>query len=153
MKMFTAGRWTAFSLFLLIAGNARAELPENLAAKASVWASSSYDKRYEPKFALDGTVPMAGTGQDPGKAWCVRKSESGDSGEFRLEWPTPVQLGEILYFGRTAWYMTECWKDYEVYMDGGTEPVASGTLNMVHGPQRIELPARRMTLVRVAGGE
>ncbi|MDY0167958.1 MAG: hypothetical protein RBS80_15525 [Thermoguttaceae bacterium] len=139
----------AAAVVLLMSAAAQAELPENLAPQAAVAANSWYDDRYEPKFAVDGNVPMAGSRDDPGKAWCVRKSESGDSGEFRFEWPAPVRVGEVLYFGRTAWFMNECWKDFEVFADNRDEPVARGTLEKAHGPQRIELPAletRRLTL-------
>mgnify|MGYP000317236507 CR=1 FL=1 len=34
-----------------------------------------------------------------------------------MEWPQPVNVAEVVYYGRTAWFMNECWKDYEVYLD------------------------------------
>ena len=51
-----------------------------------------------------------------------------------------------IYYGRTAWMLTECWKDYEVLIDGSDKPVARGRFEMRHGPQRIGFkPPRSMT--------
>ena len=55
-----------------------------------------------------------------------------------------------MYWGRTAWFAEECWKDYEIWPDGAAAPIVSGRFEMGHGPQRIALPqsieTRRLTL-------
>jgi hypothetical protein len=118
----------------------KAAMPENLALKAKASASSEHNDLYLAKFATDGKIPPAGSqAADRGAAWCVLKSVSGDQAEFALEWSQPVEVAEIIYWGRTAWYMTECWKDYEVYLDDAQEPVARGTFQMSHGPQRVDI--------------
>ncbi len=80
-------------------------------------------------------------------AWCVLKAKSGDQAELTLQWPQPVELAELIYWGRTTWFMNECWKDYEVYLDDATEPAAQGTFQMVHGPQRIKLARSKVPKV------
>jgi hypothetical protein len=127
-----------------------AAMPENLARKAKASATSEHNELYLARFATDGKIPPAGsTAQDRGAAWCVLKRVSGDRADFTLEWDEPVDVGEIVYWGRTAWFISECWKDYEVYLDDAAEPVAKGAFQKVHGPQRIKIPktrARRVTL-------
>jgi len=117
-----------------------ADLPENLAADAQPTASSEYSELYLAKFATDGVVPPAGShAQDQGTAWCVHKATSGDHGEFTLQWNEPVEIGELVYWGRTAWFMNECWRTYRIFLDDSKEPALKGELEMVHGPQRIKL--------------
>lgn len=114
--------------------------PQNLAPKAMTSATSEHNAHYQAKFAVDGKIPPAGSGSaDLDAAWCVLKAKSGDQADFTLQWQQPVDLSEIIYFGRTAWFMNECWKDYEVYLDDAGQPAAKGSLKMVHGPQRIKL--------------
>ncbi len=139
--------------FALLAGSSpvlQAAVPQNLAPQARVRANSEYNDRYLAKFAVDGKVPPAGSqSQDMGAAWCVRKAHSGDQGEFSLQWPAPVDAAELVYFGRTSWYMNECWKDFEVYLDDAPEPAAKASFKMIHGPQRVKLPpgkVRKITL-------
>ena len=142
---------------LLVAASAQAadsagkSLPANLAGKAKVSASSEFGDRYLAKFAVTGTsVPAAGCQSDLDQAWCIRGTGKDDAGTFTLEWPEPVRVAEIVYYGRTAWQMEECWKDYEVYLDGAAEPAAKGQFKKEHGPQRIKLASsasvRRVTL-------
>ncbi len=122
-----------------------AELPENLAAKARVSANSEYSEQYRACFAVDGRIPPAGSqAADRGVAWCVRKEQSGDQGELRFGWDAPVEVAELVYFGRTAWFMSECWKDFEVYFDDAEQPAVKGTFCMVHGPQRVALPRSKV---------
>ncbi len=116
-----------------------ADGPENLAYRANVSASSEYSGNHLAKFAVDGAVPAADCKNDVQAAWCVRKEVVGDQGEFRFEWEEPVEVGEIVYFGRTAMLRTECWKDYEVYLDDAPEPAVKGTFEMVPQGQRIKL--------------
>ena len=129
---------------------ARAAMPENFARKAICSATSEHNLQYLAKFAVDGQIPAAGSGAaDLNAAWCVLKDKSGDAAEFTLEWNEPIDAAEVIYFGRTAWFLNECWKDYEVYLDDAVQPAARGTLKMMHGPQRIPLAktsVRKITL-------
>jgi len=137
-------------LLFAATGRASAALPENLAAKAKTSASSEHNNQYLSKFAVDGKIPPAGSqAADRGAAWCVLKEKSGDKADFTLEWPQPVEVTEILYFGRTAWFMNECWKDYEVYLDEANQPTAKGTLKMIHGPQRIKLAKAKVKKITI----
>ncbi len=124
--------------------------PENLALKAVASATSEHNQQYLARFAIDGKIPPAGsTAADQGAAWCVLKARSGDQAEWALQWSEPVEIGSVVYWGRTAWYMTECWKDYELYLDDQPQPVAKGTFQMVHGPQLIVLPTSAVRRVRL----
>ncbi|MCL4202096.1 MAG: hypothetical protein KJ000_06360 [Pirellulaceae bacterium] len=129
---------------------AQAAAPENLARTATAAATSEHNTSYLAKYAIDGRIPPAGSATaDLNAAWCVLKAKTGDAADFTLAWQTPQEIAEIVYFGRTAWYVSECFKDYEIYLDDVAEPVARGTLAMVHGPQSIRLtPARagRLTI-------
>ncbi|MBM4087687.1 MAG: hypothetical protein FJ272_23090, partial [Planctomycetes bacterium] len=121
----------------------------NLARTAKVKASSEYDQRYQARFAVDGQIPAGDSKADVSKAWAVLGSEARHQARFMLEWDKPVKVGEIVYYGRTAWLATECWKDYEVYLDDAAKPVAKGKFEIGSGPQRIKLqPAdvRKITI-------
>jgi len=113
-------------------------LPENLAPKAKASASSEYSDEYRAKFATDGDIPGPGSNADVGKAWATKGMHAAD---FTLEWDSPVTVAEVVYYGRTAFMLSECFKDYEVYVDGASKPAVKGALKMGHGPQRIKLPA------------
>ena len=130
-------------------GLAAEPVPENLAKKAKASASSQYSGQYAARFAIDGDVPEYEMRDDIGRAWCADGNTAGGKAEFTLTWTEPVELAELVYFGRTGFSMAECFKDYEVYLDDQRTPVAKGTLQMIHGPQRIKFPkaaARRVTL-------
>ena len=122
---------------------------ENLALKAKVSASSEFSADYLAKFAVDGVVPDAEGRDDAKRAWAVNGAQSGGKGEFVLEWPAPIPLAEIVYFGRTGWSMLDMWKDYEVYLDGNTEPAATGTFELKHGPQRIKVKSQAVQKIRI----
>lgn len=126
-----------------------ASLPENLATKAAVWASSEYDENYAARFAVDEQVPEANSKQDRQQAWCINRAKAGDRAEFTLEWKDPIEVAEIVFFGRTAQILSECWKGYEVYLDQNPQPVAKGTFQMVHGPQRIEIEKQCVRKIRL----
>lgn len=130
------GLW---ALLLAFSGQA-AELPPNLALTAKVTATSEHNQQYTARFAADGKVPGAGLREDLRQAWCVVGETHRDGADFTLTWPEPVRIAEIAYYGRTAWFAEECWKDYEVYCEDAPTPVKAGTLAMGHGPQRIQLP-------------
>ncbi len=130
-----------FFLALLATPLSAADLPKNLATDAIATASSEFSNLYLAKFAIDGKIPPAGSqAEDQGTAWCVQKATSGDRGEFTLRWEKPVEIGQVVYWGRTAWFLTECWQAYRVYLDEATSPAIEGELEMIHGPQRITLP-------------
>lgn len=146
----TLGRFEAILLAFLFSAGAmcrggafQSELPENLAAKARISANSEYSKNYEARFVADGHISDAGARNDPGKAWCVQGETHRGGAELTFEWQQPVAVSVIVYYGRTAWFMNECWKDYELYADNEAAPLLSGRLEMKHGPQLISLPRAR----------
>ena len=151
--MRSAAAWVAIGWLALLPASLCAAgegLPENLARRAVASATSEYGDQHLARFAIDGKIPAAGSrAADRGAAWCVRKAQSGDHAEFVLQWPEPVQVAQIIYWGRTAWYMSECWKDYEVYLDDAAEPAVRGTLRMVHGPQPIDIPPSVVRRIRL----
>lgn len=118
-------------------------LPENVALKATVVASSEYDARYRATNVIDGDIPSGGSRNDAGHAWCVRGKSAGDRGELVFRWDQPIQVAELLCFGRSAFSARECWKQYEVFVDGQPKAVVKGRLEMTDRPQRIRLPETR----------
>ncbi len=116
------------------------EEPENLAFKAKVSASDQYSDRFAARFAVDGRIPLPLSGDDYETAWVVPGAKSKFQGSFTLQWDQPVQVAEIVYYGRTAMVLEECFKDYEVYVDETAAPVARGALRMTGDPQRISVP-------------
>lgn len=134
---------------LILAAGGFAAAPENLAPQAQVSATSEYSADYAARFAVDGIVPEALGHSDTAQAWCINRKQAGDQAEFTLRWKQPVEAAEIVYFGRTAQLLSECWKDYEIYLDGEAKPAAKGTFQMVHGPQRVPLERRRVQQVRL----
>jgi hypothetical protein len=152
----TSVRDTAMTLLLLAtfcAGrpeSARAAIPENLARRATASATSEHNQQYLARFAVDDKIPDPGSGAaDLSAAWCVLKAKSGDRADFTLTWPKPVQLSELIYWGRTAWFINECWKDYEVYLDDARQPAAKGSFKMIHGPQRVKFSKTLVTKATV----
>lgn len=136
--------WLAAWLISLCGAGIAAEtpaLPENLARQAKAWANSEYNGQYRAQFVCDGRIPRAGSQQDVNQAWCVQGNTHRNGAELKLEWPQPVAIAEVIYYGRTAWFAEECWKDYEVYLDDAAAPLLKGRLQMGHGPQRLTLPA------------
>jgi len=135
----------ALGLGLALATVALARPPENLARKATASATSEHNQSYLAKFACDGKIPAAGSSAaDLKAAWCVLKAKSGDQADFTLEWPAPVEVAEIVYWGRTAWFINECWKDYELILDGAAKPAAKGRFRMKHGPQSVKIPKTKV---------
>jgi len=145
-------RWVlpaAAVIFGVIAGPLAA-VPENLALLARIESNSQFSGDYHARFVADGVVCPADARNDPGKAWAVRGDTHRNGAELVFEWPQTVQVGQIIYYGRTAWFLSECWKDFEVHTEDGAGPVLVGTLDMKHGPQRITLPrpatTRKLTI-------
>jgi hypothetical protein len=112
---------------------------ENIATKAKVSAGSEYDKSYLAQFAVDGVVPAELGKNDPQAAWAIN-GKNGYETNFKLEWNEPQTVAEIVYFGRTAMSLDECFKDYEIIIDDNQTPILKGTLAKKHGAQRITLP-------------
>jgi hypothetical protein len=135
-----------FSLILVLVCNtcwAKDALPENLSLKAGISANSEYSKDYKAQFVADGYIPDAGGKNDPGHAWCVQGTTHKTGADLTFEWDKPVVVAEIIYYGRTSWFLNECWKDYEIYHDDEQKPLVTGRFKMSHGPQRITLPEPR----------
>jgi hypothetical protein len=126
-----------------------ADPPPNLALNAQASATSEHSAGYLARCAIDGKVPAPGEQSDLGQAWCVRGDTHRDGAEFALTWTSAVTIGELVYFGRTAWFAEECWKDCEIVADG-TNVVAKTRFAMGAGPQRVSFPnvfsARQITL-------
>jgi hypothetical protein len=123
---------------------------ENLAARATITATSEHSDAYQARFVADGQIPAPLQHGDVGKAWCAKGNRHPGGVELTFEWAAPETVAEIVYFGRTAWEWQENWKDYEIYANDQASPVARGTLAPGHGPQRIALDhsiaASRLTL-------
>ena len=129
---------------------APADGPVNLALQAKVSASSEYSTDYAARWAIDGKVPDAEGQDDAKKAWAGNGAKEAGRGEFTLAWPQPVNVAEIVYFGRTGWSMLDTFKDYEVFLDNDPKPAARGTFALKHGPQRIGVtPPREARQVRL----
>lgn len=126
-----------------------AVLPENLAVRAVVSASAQYSAEYAPRFAVDGRIAEPETFADPGQAWCAPMKAGGAPLEFKLEWPRAETVAEIVYFGRTGALMSECFKDYEVFLDDDPQPAVKGTFAMEHGPQRVPVAPRPVKTIRL----
>ncbi len=128
---------------------AAADQPVNLAPKAQVWASSEYSALYAAKYAIDEKVTKVGSGTDAGQAWACHGAQSGDKAEFTLAWPQPVEVAEVVYWGRTGSLVSESWKDYELTLDDDPQPTVKGTLKMVRQPQRIDIDTRAVRKIRL----
>ncbi|MHB8971347.1 MAG: HzsA-related protein [Pirellulaceae bacterium] len=114
--------------------------PANLALRATITASSVHNEQYLGKLVADGAIPNAMSHADIGLAWCARGNSHPQGVTLKFSWPEPVRIGELVYFGRTAWEWEENWKDYEIYTDAQEKPLTVGQLQSGHGPQRISLP-------------
>ena len=131
------------SCLLLLAGlqlHAAQAPPENVARSAIISAGSEYNRQYQAGNVADGEIPAANGQRDIGRAWCVNGLTHRNHSHIRFEWSRPVSVAEIVYYGRTAFQIGECWKGYEVLLSGSGRPILAGELKMVHGPQRIILP-------------
>jgi len=136
------------TLAIIRAAGGQAAEPVNLAPQAKVSASSEYSGDYLAEWAVDGKIPDLECKADKQQAWCV-VGRKGMHGEFTLEWTRPVEVAEIVYFGRTGQIIQECFKDYEVYIDNDRTPVAKGAFEMKHGPQRITIPRTTLRKIRI----
>jgi len=103
------------------AGRRRPEVPENLARKAGVRASSEYSGQFAARMAVDGKVPAPLSRNDTGRAWAVQGESHRNGAVLVLEWPAPITVAEIVYYGRTASQWNENWKDALKIADALTE--------------------------------
>ena len=117
------------------------ELPENLATKAHVSASSQFSNEYRPQLAVSGLLPSGPNGD-----WAIRGTREG---WFELRWDKPVEVSQVVYFARTTSMLLECFKDYAVYLNDGKKPAASGTFERRRGPQMIAVPKQEVTKLRI----
>jgi len=141
--------WLWVSLVLVLSAGAWAAepagaMPENLAPRAKVSASSHFDEQYTPQQAASGALPAEY--QSPSGDWAVKGTQDG---WFELRWDKPVQAAQIVYFARTTSPLLESFKDYAIYADGQDKPIATGRLERRRGPQRIDLPSRQVTRLRI----
>ena len=131
----------------LTAASPQSHEPENLALRATVSATSEYSGEYRAEFAIDGVIPAARRSDGAaGHEWATKGTQQAD---FVLTWPRPVDVTEVIYYGRTS-AAVECFKDYAVHLGHAVRPVVTGSLLPGHGPQRIRLPktarVRRLTV-------
>ena len=113
---------------------------ENLAPQAKIVASSQLNDQYVGQLVADGNIPPAMSGADVGKAWCAKGNLHPQGVQLTFTWPAPVQIAEVVYYGRTSFQWEENWKNYELWADSQTSAIVQGELKPGHGPQRIHLP-------------
>ena len=113
--------------------------PVNHALRARINADSEFSRGYRARFVADGNIPSALGQRDVGKAWCVNGDTNRQSAELTLSWESSVTVAELVCYGRTAWHLNECWKDYQLFVDDVQQPIARGRLEQGHGAQRITL--------------
>ncbi|MHC5055909.1 MAG: HzsA-related protein [Planctomycetota bacterium] len=116
------------------------DAPENLALKARVSATSEHSAGYRARFVADGIIPKATLRDGDGEEWAVNGNTHKGGADLTMEWPEPVTIGEIVYYGRTS-LAVECWKACEVYLDDAATPAAKAEFKTGHGPQRVALAA------------
>jgi len=97
----------------------------------------------------DGIIPEAGKRTSAGKEWAAKGNHHPRGVELTMTWEAPVDISEIVYYGRTS-FAVEAFKDCEVYLDDAKSPVAKGRFKPGHGPQRLSLAqkakAARLTI-------
>jgi len=130
---------------------------KNLAEQAKITASSELkDQRLLASSVADGRIAPAlcqhfefFPSNKGAKSWAVNGETAEDKGELILEWEDSVFLQEVIYFGRTAWLLDECFKDYAIIIDDNEVPVAKGSFKKMHGGQRVVFKrqkAKKLTL-------
>lgn len=127
-------------LLALLTGTLLAQEPVNLAPLARVTASGRFNEAYDAQHVADGKIPGAGSQADVGAAWCLPQAQSAKA-SLTFEWPSPVTVAEVVYYGRTAWLWNENFRRVQLSLaDDGTAPLVDAALKAGHGPQRIKLP-------------
>ncbi|MDD2600641.1 MAG: hypothetical protein PHO37_15700 [Kiritimatiellae bacterium] len=143
-ELLLRGRICVACTLVAAFGSAHAAAPVNLALKAKASANSEYNANLAASFVNDGKVPARLCRNDNQRAWAVPGETHRQGAELTLTWEQPVQIKELVYFGRTAFEIAECWKECEVYFDSDPQPAQSVTFEQRHGAQRITLPEPRM---------
>jgi hypothetical protein len=139
----------AFCLTFLCGGfylSAR-ELPQNIAPLAVITATSEHSENYLAKYVADGVIPPVGSKADLKHAWCVKNETAQNHAALTFEWKEPVDVAEIVYFGRTAWFVEECWKNYTVFADN--KEIAKGQFTVKHGGQTIKFPPKKAKTLKI----
>ncbi len=139
------GAMSAWGCLFLCGTVLAAPLPENLAGQAAISATSEYSGDYAVGNVADGYVPPELSRQDAGEAWCIHGAGAPGSADLIFRWETPVTVAEIIYYGRTAWFLEECWKDYEIFAEDAAAPLFRGRFKNIHGPQSAVLPTPVVT--------
>ena len=124
-------------------------LPTNHALQAKASATSEYSEQYVANWAIDGRIPEALSRQDGSQAWATQGATSGGKADLTLEWAHPVTVQDVVYHGRCAILIDECMKEYELYLDDGETPVATGEFQRGSGAQVVSIEpreARKLTL-------
>ncbi len=140
----TAAACLAAALTPMVGQVLAGELPENLAPRAQVSVSSQFNEDYRGEIAVSGHVPSEF--QHGGRDWAVAGTQEG---WFELRWDEPVQVGQIVYYARVTSPYIECFRDYEVFVDDDAEPAVRGTLEHRRGAQRIDVPRRQASRLRI----
>ena len=117
----------------------------NLAKQSRITASSELKEQgLMASSVADGRIAPAlcqhfefFPSDEGAKSWAVNGEIANDKGELIFEWDDPVFLQEIIYFGRTAWLLDECFKDYIIIINDNEVPVAKGSFKKMHGGQRV----------------
>ncbi|MCX6925395.1 MAG: hypothetical protein NT154_19625, partial [Verrucomicrobia bacterium] len=124
---------------LMVTGVAASAAIENLAAKAKITANGIHSLDYDPKYLADGLIPEKDCHDDLRQAWCLPRAVATGAA-LTFEWPSPVSVAEVVYWGRTAWEDGENFSAVEVFTnDDLAKPVAIGKLKRGPQPQRITL--------------
>ncbi len=143
-----AYRCLYFASLLLLPGWLAAA-PVNQAQKAKITASSVFSSDYDPKYLVDGRIPVADCKQDVREAWCLPQRQAKEAA-LVFEWPEPVTVAEVVYWGRTAFGNQENFSACEVFLDDQPRPAATASLQQGGQPQRITLAkpltARKLVL-------
>ena len=100
----------ALAIILAACAVPAATLPPNVALSARATATSEYSDQYRAQFAVDGKIPSAGLRDDAGSAWCVRGDTHRNGAEILFAWAQSQPVGELVYYGRTAWMQNENWR-------------------------------------------
>ncbi|MGN1274577.1 MAG: hypothetical protein ACI4UF_08300, partial [Thermoguttaceae bacterium] len=119
----------------------------NLARRATAWATSEYADFHSADKAIDGLIAEPHSG-DSGQAWAIKGAEAKGKADFTLTWKEPVEVSEIVYFGRAgASYIDEGFKDVEVYLNDSKTPVVKTQLKPIVEAQKLDFPKTAVTSI------
>ena len=81
-------------------------LPKNLARTATATSMFEFDHERSAAGVLDGKIPEAGCRKDRKAAWAIRGNTVGGPTTLTLRWEAPIQVSELVVYGRTAHTLT-----------------------------------------------